>query len=33
MNYQPLVPHRRLLVQEIYTVHYFEYTTGCFFSG
>lgn len=33
MNYQPLVPHRPLLVQEIYTVHYFEYTTGCSFSG
>ena len=33
MNYQPLVPRRPLRVQEIYTVHYFEYTAGCSFPG
>ena len=33
MNYQPLVPRRPLRVQEIYTVHYFEYTASCSFPG
>ena len=33
MQYQPLVPRRPLPVREIYSVHYFEYTAGCSFSG
>lgn len=33
MQYQPLVPRRPLTVREIYSVHYFEYTAGCSFSG
>lgn len=33
MAYQPLVPRRQMQVGEIYTVHYFEYTAGCSFSG
>ena len=33
MRYQPLIPRRPLLVREIYTVHYFEYTGTCSFPG
>ena len=33
MNYHPHVPCRPLQVQEIYTVHYFEYTASCSFPG
>lgn len=33
MNYHPLIPRRPLRVREIYTVHYFEYTSACSFPG
>ena len=33
MYYQPLTPRRPLQVREIYTVHYFEYTSACSFPG
>ena len=33
MHYQPLTPRRPLQVREIYTVHYFEYTSACSFPG
>ena len=33
MNYQPLTPRRPLQIQEIYTVHFFEYTASCSFPG
>lgn len=33
MEYRPLVPRRPLRVQELYTVHYFEFTGSCAFPG
>ena len=33
MNYHPLLPHREILVDALYSVHYFEYASGFTFAG